>query len=78
MRRKLLNSRFSPELYRNERMTTAAMARPDLDDEAISPRQPAPSIEQAIQSVASINNPLNHLDLRADPDARPPMRLTWP
>ncbi|KAK4137268.1 hypothetical protein BT67DRAFT_414406 [Trichocladium antarcticum] len=42
---------------------------PDMD-EAISPRQPAPSIEQAIQSVGSINNPLDHLDMRADPDAQ--------
>jgi hypothetical protein len=39
-------------------------------DEAISPRQPAPSIERAMQSVGRLSNPLNHLDLRADPDAQ--------
>ncbi|KAL2255369.1 hypothetical protein VTK26DRAFT_3508 [Humicola hyalothermophila] len=51
-------------------MATAAMARPGSDDEAISPRQPAPSIEQALPSATSISNPLNHLDMRADPDAQ--------
>ncbi|KAK4157970.1 inhibitor of growth protein 3 [Chaetomidium leptoderma] len=47
----------------------------DMDDEeAISPRQPAPSIERDIPSVGPVNNHnhnrLNHLDLRADPDAQ--------
>jgi len=50
-------------------MAAETLLRPDMD-EAISPRQPAPSIERAIQSVGPITNPLNHLDLRADPDAQ--------
>ncbi|KAL2181768.1 uncharacterized protein P884DRAFT_266177 [Thermothelomyces heterothallicus CBS 202.75] len=50
-------------------MTTDAILRPDMD-EAVSPRQQAPPIEQAMQPVGQLNNPLNHLDLRADPDAQ--------
>ncbi|KAK4245401.1 inhibitor of growth protein 3 [Corynascus novoguineensis] len=51
-------------------MAADAILRPDMD-EAISPRQPAPPpIEQPMQPVSQLNNPLNHLDLRADPDAQ--------
>ncbi|SPQ22339.1 dc316667-ddf1-4253-af83-7854241940c8 [Thermothielavioides terrestris] len=41
-----------------------------MDDEAISPRQPAPSIEHAMQTAGPTPNRLNHLDMRADPDAQ--------
>jgi hypothetical protein len=51
-------------------MAAAVLLRPDMD-EAISPRQPAPPVfERSIQPVGPVNNPLNHLDLRADPDAQ--------
>ncbi|KAK4043216.1 inhibitor of growth protein 3 [Parachaetomium inaequale] len=50
-------------------MAAEDILRRDMDD-AISPRQPAPSIERAMQSVGRLSNPLNHLDLRADPDAQ--------
>ncbi|KXX76948.1 Inhibitor of growth protein 3 [Madurella mycetomatis] len=50
-------------------MASAEIVRPDMD-EAISPRQTAPSIEQTIQSIGSINPPINSLDMRADPDAQ--------
>ncbi|KAL2134805.1 hypothetical protein VTI74DRAFT_10789 [Chaetomium olivicolor] len=50
-------------------MANDELLRRDLD-EAISPRQPAPSIEQALQPVGPINSSLNHLDMRADPDAQ--------
>ncbi|KAK3900106.1 inhibitor of growth protein 3 [Staphylotrichum tortipilum] len=50
------------------------MAEPQLlvadMDEPISPRQPAPSIERAVQPVGPTNTRLTHLDLRADPDAQ--------
>ncbi|KAK0711085.1 hypothetical protein B0H67DRAFT_646492 [Lasiosphaeris hirsuta] len=41
-------------------------------DEALSPQQNAPSIEQAAQSIGSIKNhdTLNQLNMRADPDAQ--------
>ncbi|KAK3302041.1 uncharacterized protein B0T15DRAFT_404147 [Chaetomium strumarium] len=39
-------------------------------DEPISPRQPAPSIEQGSQPVGPVSTSLNHLDMRADPDAQ--------
>jgi hypothetical protein len=39
-------------------------------DEPISPRQPAPSIEQGSQPVGPVATALNHLDMRADPDAQ--------
>ncbi len=51
-------------------MAAEPILRPDMDEEAISPRQPAPSIEPGgVQPVGPIRNPLNHLDLR-DPDAQ--------
>ena len=50
-------------------MAAGDVQRPDMD-EAVSPRQPAPSIEQAIQSVGSLGDSFGHLDLRADPDAQ--------
>jgi hypothetical protein len=51
-------------------MAAEVLLRPDMD-EAISPRQPAPPVfERGIQPVGPVNNPLNHLDLRADPDAQ--------
>jgi hypothetical protein len=50
-------------------MASAEVVRPDMD-EAISPRQAAPSIEQAISTIGPLNNPLNPLDLRVDPDAQ--------
>lgn len=50
-------------------MASAEIVRPDMD-EAISPRQTAPSIEQTIQSIGAINPPINSLDMRADPDAQ--------
>ncbi|KAH6625004.1 hypothetical protein B0J18DRAFT_198131 [Chaetomium sp. MPI-SDFR-AT-0129] len=40
------------------------------DDEALSPRQPAPSIERAMEPDGPVNNRLSHLNLRADPDAQ--------
>ena len=51
-------------------MAAEPILRPDMDEEAISPRQPAPSIEPGgVQPVGPIRNSLNHLDLR-DPDAQ--------
>ncbi|KAL2124090.1 hypothetical protein VTJ04DRAFT_455 [Mycothermus thermophilus] len=50
-------------------MAAADVVLPDMD-EAISPRQPAPSIEPAIQPVSPIDPPIPRLDLRADPDAQ--------
>ncbi|KAJ4292319.1 hypothetical protein N0V88_005951 [Collariella sp. IMI 366227] len=50
-------------------MAGADVLRQDLD-EAISPRQPAPSIEQALPLVVPAPNSLNHIDMRADPDAQ--------
>ncbi|KAK4106882.1 hypothetical protein N658DRAFT_415937 [Parathielavia hyrcaniae] len=51
-------------------MAAEVLLRPDMD-EAISPRQPAPpSLERGIRPVGPVNNPLNVLDLRADPDAQ--------
>ncbi|KAK3357536.1 hypothetical protein B0T25DRAFT_539466 [Lasiosphaeria hispida] len=49
----------------------AADGSRDLD-EALSPQQNAPSMEQAIQSIGSIKNhdTLNQLNMRADPDAQ--------
>ena len=46
--------------------TVPETGRPDLD-EAVSPRQNAPPMEQAIRSMA---NSLGSLDMRADPDAQ--------
>lgn len=40
------------------------------DEEALSPRQPAPSIERAMEPDGPVNNRLSHLNLRADPDAQ--------
>ncbi|EAQ89164.1 hypothetical protein CHGG_05783 [Chaetomium globosum CBS 148.51] len=51
-------------------MATEDVVRRDLMDEAISPRQPAPSIERTMQPGSRLSNPLNHLDMRADPDAQ--------
>jgi hypothetical protein len=50
-------------------MAAAGILRRDMD-EAISPRQPAPSIERGSQPASPVNRPLNRLDLRADPDAQ--------
>ncbi|KAK4123866.1 hypothetical protein N657DRAFT_596733 [Parathielavia appendiculata] len=51
-------------------MAAEVLLRPDMD-EAISPRQPAPpSLERSLRPGGPVNNPLNHLDLRADPDAQ--------
>ncbi|KAM7223773.1 hypothetical protein V8F06_000789 [Rhypophila decipiens] len=47
-------------------MDSAEVAGP-VEDEAVSPRQMAPPIEQAVESLRS---PLNPLDMRADPDAQ--------
>ncbi|KAK0623553.1 hypothetical protein B0T14DRAFT_516538 [Immersiella caudata] len=44
----------------------ASITQPDLD-EALSPRQNAPPIDQAIRTIG---NPLGSLDMRADPDAQ--------
>lgn len=49
--------------------STDVAARPP-QDEAVSPRQSAPPIEQAVQSLRTMNNPINPLDMRADPDAQ--------
>ncbi|KAK3296069.1 uncharacterized protein B0H64DRAFT_322710 [Chaetomium fimeti] len=51
-------------------MATEDVVRRDVMEEAISPRQPAPSVERAMQSSGRLSNPLNHLDMRADPDAQ--------
>ncbi|KAK3375312.1 hypothetical protein B0H63DRAFT_275680 [Podospora didyma] len=53
-------------------MASADVERPSTD-EAVSPHQqnvPPPVMERAIRSVGSLNNPLNSLDMRADPDAQ--------
>ncbi|KAK4237388.1 inhibitor of growth protein 3, partial [Achaetomium macrosporum] len=50
-------------------MAADEIPRPDMD-EPISPRQPAPSIEPGSQPVGPVSNSLNHLDMRADPDAQ--------
>lgn len=50
-------------------MTAHDVLHRDMD-EAISPRQPAPSIEHTVQLVGPTTNRLKHLDLRADPDAQ--------
>ncbi|KAK4456290.1 hypothetical protein QBC34DRAFT_315227 [Podospora aff. communis PSN243] len=47
-------------------MAAADVTQPDLD-EALSPRQNASPIDQAIRTIG---NPLGSLDLRADPDAQ--------
>ena len=52
-------------------MAATATAEPAQMDGDISPRQKSPQIEQAIQSLVSIDNgALGSLDLRADPDAQ--------
>ncbi|KAM7202073.1 hypothetical protein V8F20_004527 [Naviculisporaceae sp. PSN 640] len=50
-------------------MDTTEVACPP-QDEAVSPRQSAPPIEEAVQSLRTMNNQLNPLDMRADPDAQ--------
>ncbi|KAK3388192.1 hypothetical protein B0T20DRAFT_107236 [Sordaria brevicollis] len=46
-----------------------AIAPSNAMDEPISPRQNAPPIQQAIQTLGALN-PLNSLDMPADPDAQ--------
>ncbi|KAK0722938.1 hypothetical protein B0T26DRAFT_640980 [Lasiosphaeria miniovina] len=50
-------------------MASADLKRPG-PDEALSPRQNASSVEQAIRNVGSMDNSLNSLAMRADPDAQ--------
>lgn len=49
-------------------MATVAAAA-DVDEE-LSPRQKSSNMEQAIDSLGSMNNGIDSLDLRADPDAQ--------